>query len=220
MSLSKAEEDYVKFIYEHSLRAPHIVKTSDIAKAFAFTEQSVNQMVKQLEEKGYLTFIPYKSITLTSEGNRAALMMIRAHRVWETFLTTQLHYPWDKVHEVCEQLEHQRDEVLIDRLHQFLNKPSICPHGNPIPSSDLTVEHVDHQRLDELTPNQSLIVRQVSDHPLLLSFLSQYEIQLGSALTLIHTDSFNELLELKHKTFVFKLSLKNATYIFGEIKKD
>ena len=220
MNLSKAEEDYVKFIYEHSLRTPHIVKTSDIAKAFSFTEQSVNQMVKQLEEKGYLTFIPYKSITLTPEGNKAALMMIRAHRVWETFLTNQLHYPWDKVHEVCEQLEHQGDEVLIDRLHQFLNKPSTCPHGNPIPSSDLKVEHINYQRLDELNGNQSLIIRQVSDHPQLLSFLSQYEIQLGSELTLIQQDSFNELLELKHQQYIFKLSLKNATYIFGEIKKD
>ena len=217
MGLSKAEEDYVKFIYEHSLRAPFIVKISDIAKAFSFTEQSVNQMVKQLEEKALLTFIPYKSITLTVEGTKAALLMIRAHRVWETFLTTQLNYPWDQVHAVCEQLEHQGDALLIDRLDTFLNHPSTCPHGNPIPTSDLTVQTLDYQRLDELTTEQTFVIRQVSDHPILLSFLSQYGIQLGSHLTLVNKDTFNELLELKHQDQVFKLSMKNATYIFGTL---
>jgi DtxR family Mn-dependent transcriptional regulator len=219
MRYTKAEEDYLKYIYDHDLHAPKTVKIGDIAKFFSFTEQSVNQMVKQLEEKGLLTFIPYKYITLTLKGIDVALTLIRAHRLWETFLTQHLGYSWDEVHHVSETLEHQVDPTLINRLDSYLNQPQTCPHGNPIPSKDLKVTPTSFVSLHTLQVGHTLVIRQVNDEPTLLAYLSLNHLQLGSEITLTKHDPFNDLLILSSKRGTMTLSSKNAESIRGDLKQ-
>jgi NAD(P)-dependent dehydrogenase (short-subunit alcohol dehydrogenase family) len=64
------------------------------------------------------------------------LKIVRKHRLWEVFLVEKLDFKWDEVHEIAEQLEHIQSPILIQRLDEFLGKPTIDPHGDPIPNED------------------------------------------------------------------------------------
>ena len=93
--LNRAEEDYIKTIYELTIQKDvRIVKTNQISEYFSYTDQSVNEMNKKLNNKKLFKFIPYKGISLTSKGKKEAIRMIRAHRIWEVFLTDKLGFSW------------------------------------------------------------------------------------------------------------------------------
>ena len=56
-------------------------------------------------------------------GRRAALRTIRRHRIIESYLTTALGYPWDRVHDEAERLEHAASDELIDRMAAAIGDP-------------------------------------------------------------------------------------------------
>ena len=131
----RAEEDYIKLIYtltiENSLE---LVKTTTLAKRLNHSNQTIIEMVKKLEQKGFVEYYPYKGVKLTEVGKREAIRMIRAHRVWEVFLTEKLGFNWNEVHQDAELLEHASSKKIIDALYRYLNEPMHCQHGNPIPT--------------------------------------------------------------------------------------
>ena len=86
---SRSEEDYLKAIYSLSIKGSS-TSTNEIAKALTMKASSVTDMVKKLAEKKWVNYIKYKGVTLTKEGAQIALQIIRKHRLWETFLVTNL----------------------------------------------------------------------------------------------------------------------------------
>jgi DtxR family Mn-dependent transcriptional regulator len=191
------------------------MKASSIAKFFGYTEQSVHEMIKRLQAKKLLEFIPYKPIYLTAKGRNLALTMIRSHRIWEVFLYEKLGYRWDEVHALSEVLEHTNQADVIERLFRLLNEPKHCPHGNPIPT--IGQEHVMDAliSLDYAVVGQSFVVRRVEDAPELLKFLTSIHIQLGTTLVIQHIDTFNELITMRVNQVSFSISFKNASKVFG-----
>jgi DtxR family Mn-dependent transcriptional regulator len=214
--MTKSEEDYIKLLYQPSLSNQEGMKVSSIAKFFDYSEQSVHEMIKRLRAKKLLDYVPYKSIHLTVKGKDLALKMIRAHRIWEVFLYEKLGYRWDEVHALSELLEHINHEGVVERLFQFLNQPTHCPHGNRIPLLDR------EDQLDALIPlNQIKIgdrfrVKRVEDSPELLSFLTSIHIQLGTIVEIVSVDDFNELMQISVADQPFTISFKNASRVFGE----
>jgi DtxR family Mn-dependent transcriptional regulator len=104
--LSRSGEDYLKAIYALQTSCGGPAQTSAIANALEVAPPSVSGMVKRLSDAGLLEHIPYRGVRLTVEGRRAALRMMRRHRILETYLTTKLGYDWDSVHAEAERLEH------------------------------------------------------------------------------------------------------------------
>ncbi|MCP2821273.1 hypothetical protein NK918_25285, partial [Salmonella enterica subsp. enterica serovar Typhimurium] len=68
-----------------------------------------------------------------ARGRLIALDVIRKHRLWEVFLVNKLHFKWDEVHVIAEQLEHIHSDALINKLDDFLGNPEFDPHGDAIP---------------------------------------------------------------------------------------
>ncbi len=133
-SLTRSEEDHIKAI--HGLQqAGTSAFTKDIADRLHTKASSVTDMLKKLAEKGLVKHAPYYGATLTTKGRRQALMLVRKHRLWETFLVQRLGFGWDEVHEVAEQLEHVGSEKLVERLDEYLGRPAFDPHGDPIPDA-------------------------------------------------------------------------------------
>ena len=96
--LSRSVEDYLKVIY--SLCEPgEVASTSAISDALEVQPASVTGMVKRLAESGYLEHVPYRGVQLTEAGTRAALRILRRHRVLESYLTERLGYRWEDVHQ-------------------------------------------------------------------------------------------------------------------------
>jgi len=160
--LSRSVEDYLKVIY--SLCEPgEVASTSSIADTLEVQPASVTGMVKRLAESGYLEHVPYRGVQLTEAGTRAALRILRRHRVLESYLTERLGYRWEDVHQEAERLEHASSDELIERMATALENPSHDPHGAPIPTPSGEIEATDSYTLAELAPGERAQVRAVRD---------------------------------------------------------
>ena len=161
-ALSRSVEDYLKVIY--SLCEPgEVASTSSIAETLEVQPASVTGMVKRLAESGYLEHVPYRGVQLTDAGTRAALRVLRRHRILESYLTERLGYRWEDVHEEAERLEHAASDELIERMASALENPRYDPHGAPIPTSSGEIEATDSYTLAELGPGEEAQVRAVRD---------------------------------------------------------
>lgn len=110
----EAVENYAKAIYALQRRTDaETVGTTDLAERLGVTAGSASAMVKRMAELGLVTHARYKGVTLTAEGERVALEVLRHHRLLELFLAEHLDVPWDRVHEEAEALEHVISEDLV-----------------------------------------------------------------------------------------------------------
>jgi DtxR family Mn-dependent transcriptional regulator len=160
--LSRSVEDYLKAIY-FLCEGGGAASTSAVAEALDVQPASVTGMVKRLAESGYVEHVPYRGVKLTETGSRAALRVLRRHRILETYLTQTLEYPWEDVHREAEQLEHAASDELIERMAAALENPSHDPHGAPIPSPSGEVEETDSLTLAEMAPGDRGRIRAVRD---------------------------------------------------------
>ena len=106
-------------------------------------------MVKTLSESGLVHYEPYMGVRLTPAGEKLASLVLRRHRLIELFLVKVLGMSWAEVHDEAERLEHAVSERLIDRIDEMLGRPSVDPHGDPIPTAEGRIARPDY--LDLLT---------------------------------------------------------------------
>jgi DtxR family Mn-dependent transcriptional regulator len=125
---------------------------------------------------------------LTEIGQRKAIQLLRNHRLWEVFLSEHLGFAWDKVHDIAEQLEHVRSNELIARLGRFLGDPTIDPHGDPIPSYDLTIQPTEGTTFFAAKPGDSFTLVAAADNQDLLAKLNEFKVSLGSELVKVGQD--------------------------------
>lgn len=215
--MNQAIEDYIKLIYELELRSDdQYIKTKLIADHFAYTVQSVNEMIKKLEEKNLIIFKPYKGIKLTKKGSLEAIRMIRAHRIWEVFLSDKLGLSWELLHEEAERLEHVVSEDVLDRLYDYLGRPKTCKHGNPIPDTNGIVEVFSHHTLWDHAMKDVFVIKRVLDQKPLLVFLGNHEIKLNDTIMVLTKDDSTNLLTIQHHDKMITLSKVIAESIYGE----
>ncbi len=138
--LTRSVEDYLKAVYHLTEASGTVASTTGLAEALDLAAPSVSGMIKRLAEQGLLRHERYRGVTLTPAGRRAALRILRRHRLIETYLVERLSYTWDTVHDEAERLEHAVSDELVDRMAEALGHPVADPHGDPIPSADGRVE--------------------------------------------------------------------------------
>jgi DtxR family transcriptional regulator, Mn-dependent transcriptional regulator len=178
-------EDYLKAIYELE-RATGTASTNEIARRLEIAPPSVSWMVRRLAEQGLLEYERYRGVRLTESGQRAALRILRRHRIIETFLVRVLDYPWDLVHAEAERLEHAASDALVDRMAAVLDDPTVDPHGAPIPTRDLTVADVRYESIADLAVGDQAEVVGVSDEdPARLRYLAELGLIPGAAVAVV-----------------------------------
>ena len=133
--LGKATGDMLKAIYvlqgETSPAAP-----SAIAERAGTSRAFVTKMLKGMHRDGLVEYAPYRGVRLTRAGERLARELSRHHRLLERFLTDTLGFSPESAHLEAERLEHVISEEFEERLAAFLNYPTTCPHGSPIPEPE------------------------------------------------------------------------------------
>src|ERR671922_1251617 len=137
---SHAVQDYAKAIWSLAQRSDEPVSTSAIAERLHVSPASASAMVKRLESLGLASREPYHGVQLTKAGERVALEVMRHHRLLELYLAERLDVPWDRVHDEAEVLEHVLSEELEEKIARKLGNPTHDPHGDPIPTRELTIE--------------------------------------------------------------------------------
>jgi DtxR family Mn-dependent transcriptional regulator len=189
--ISSAIEDYAKAIYALELRAGDAVTTNALAERLRVTPGSASGMVKRLAELGLVEHEPYRGVQLTEDGRRVALEVIRHHRLLELYLVQSLGVPWDRVHEEAEVLEHVLSEELEELIAAKLGNPTHDPHGDPIPTRELTIEEEPTQSLQSLQAGATGRFTRVSDSdPEMLRFLADRGISPGDSLEVIDKQPF------------------------------
>lgn len=160
---STMTQDYVKAVYNQEEWGPEGASTSELAARMGVGASTVSENVGKLAAAGLVHHEPYGRITLTSDGRRIALAMVRRHRLVETYLSQALGYGWDEVHDDAEVLEHAVSETLLTRMDEVLGHPDRDPHGDPIPQADGTVRVPPAHRLDEVAPGGRGRIARISD---------------------------------------------------------
>jgi DtxR family transcriptional regulator, Mn-dependent transcriptional regulator len=212
--LSFTEENYLKAIYRLSEDGSKAVLTNEIAESLSTKAASVTDMVKKLSLKNLIGYEKYYGVTITKEGRSEALMIIRKHRLWETFLVEKLNFSWDEVHEVAEQLEHIQSNLLIEKLDEFLGYPTSDPHGHPIPDKNGKVQSVTQIPLSQANLSKKCFVRSVKDGtPSFLQYLSKIGVHIGATIVILEKVEFDGSLEIlingKKKVFISRDGSEN-----------
>jgi DtxR family Mn-dependent transcriptional regulator len=115
------------------------------------------------------------------KGEKVAKNLIRKHRLWEVFLAEKMKFNWDEVHEIAEELEHIKSNLLTDRIDEFLNFPKFDPHGDPIPDKDGNIAYHDEVSLAELKVGESGTVVAVNNHSSsFLQYLDKLKLVIGT----------------------------------------
>jgi DtxR family Mn-dependent transcriptional regulator len=183
--LTPAMEDYLKGAYLLRERGEEITVLA-LAEAHKVTAPSVTGMVKRLASMGLVEHSPYKSIMLTPAGEAVALEIVRHHRLLELYLAEFLGMAWDEVHAEADRLEHHISEDLEERIADRLGQPATDPHGDPIPTRDLTLPERELGRLTSLAPGTQATVARISDQKAgLLHYLGTLGLVPGAPLTVV-----------------------------------
>lgn len=190
--MTLAEENYIKAIFHIEQETQKGASTSAISKHLNTRAASVSDMLRKLSDKKLISYEKYYGATLTKKGKEQAVMIIRRHRLWETFLVEKLHFGWDEVHEVAEELEHIKNDQLIKALDEFLGHPKVDPHGDPIPDSNGHWATVEKKLLSECQENDKGSIIAVKDSSAdFLQLLDKRKIAIGSRFEIQSIESFD-----------------------------
>jgi DtxR family transcriptional regulator, Mn-dependent transcriptional regulator len=212
--LSFTEENYLKTIYRLSEGGEKAVLTNEIAESMSTKAASVTDMVKRLSGKNLIEYEKYYGVKITRQGKNEALMVIRKHRLWETFLVDKLNFSWDEVHDIAEQLEHIRSALLIEKLDEFLGFPTADPHGHPIPDKNGKIQRVKQTPLTKALLNKKATVCSVTNgSPAFLQYLSKIGVHIGARVVILEKVEFDGSLEVliegRKKIFISRDAAEN-----------
>lgn len=210
---SFSEENYLKTIYHLSAESESAVSTNALSDKIQTRPSSVTEMVKKLAEKLLVQYTPYQGVVLTESGNKAALEIIRRHRLWEVFLVDTLNFSWDEVHDLAEELEHIPSTELTNRLDAFLKFPKTDPHGDPIPDKYGKFTKTQLFPLSRLKTGDTGVITGVGEHSsAFLKHLKKIDLTLGAHITVINIAEYDgsmDLLNGKHPITISRDIAKN-----------
>ncbi|MDL9936312.1 metal-dependent transcriptional regulator [Gordonia sp. ABSL1-1] len=189
--LSSVTQDYLKIIWTTQEWADVRVTTKLLAEKLGVSPSTASEAIRKLAEQGLVSHERYGAVSLTDEGRTAAILMVRRHRLLETFLVRELGYGWDEVHDEAEVLEHAVSDRLMARLDAKLGYPDRDPHGDPIPALDGSVPSPDVRPLSDLEVNESGTVARISDaDPDMLRYFDEVGVALDRRLTVVEKRPF------------------------------
>ena len=167
------------------------METSALAERVGVAPPSATAMLKKLGALGFVEHEPYHGARLTRAGEKAAIEVIRHHRLLEMYLAETLGLPIDEVHGEAERLEHALSEELEARIDARLGFPTHDPHGHPIPDANLNLDESQVRRLNELAPGERATILSVPDEdPELLRYLSSLDLVPGEPVELVEAAPF------------------------------
>jgi len=197
--ITQSIQDYLKHIYELNENSGS-ASTNDLAARLNIAPASVTGMLQKLAgaKPPLVIYKKHQGVKLTKQGEKAALEVIRHHRLLETFLVSTLGYSWDEVHCEADKLEHVISEDFEARMAEALGHPTRDPHGEPIPTADLTMPADSSYPLASLRTNETATVRKVvDDDPALLRHLREIGVIPDAKITVKNYSSFDGNLTLK-----------------------
>lgn len=210
-------QDYLKNIYELTENG-EVASTTALARKLNVRAPSVTGMIQKLAsaKPALVEYEKHQGVTLTKEGRKAALEVIRHHRLLEAWLVQTLGYSWDEVHEEAERLEHVISEDFEQRIAAAMGNPLRDPHGELIPTADLKMPLEDTSPLSALRPPQAATVKRVkASDPELLRYLEDLGLVPDTQIEVKDYSPFDHNLTVKigRKSVVLGLSITGKVFV-------
>jgi len=213
--LSENEEMYLVTMAnlgERGIEEP--VPLSTLAKAMSVLPVSVNQMIHRLEESDLVKYMPYKGVEFTTLGRTTVMRLLQFRRLWEVFLVRYLKMSVDDAEALACRMEHITLDDVAKRLDDFLEKPTTCYHGYPIPRLDHEEVFFTGFSLDRLDVGQSAQVLQVEANTTTRTFLANEGIVPGIDIVLLALGSNSAvLLEVNEQRVYLSEDIAKAIYV-------
>jgi DtxR family Mn-dependent transcriptional regulator len=170
--LTPAVEEYLEAIYK-MLQGDDPLIAARLAERMDVSPPTVADMLKRLQEGGFVKVNRKDGITLTKKGTETAETLVRRHRLAERLLTDVLGLSWDEVHEEACRLEHAISGPVEEKLLKTLDYPETCPHGHPIPGVKRKRKRHEAKPLSCLAVgDEGFIERVTEEEPQLLQYLA------------------------------------------------
>jgi DtxR family Mn-dependent transcriptional regulator len=188
---TESTDEYIEALYklEHDGTPANLKR---LAGDLRLTPAAVCEKVRKLIKQGLAKQDQKKEFTLTREGEKLAVDIIRKHRLAEKFLVDVLGLPWDEVHEDACKFEHIMSDKVADALENFMHFPANCPHGHPIPSRTGKIKEEKYLKLSELKNSDTAEVMKVAEKsPGLLKYLSTLGLIPSSKICVEQVAPFN-----------------------------
>jgi DtxR family Mn-dependent transcriptional regulator len=220
MDVSPSMQRYAAEIYR--LQEDHrLVPVSLLSAHISSSAQATTQMVRRLNERGYLVHEPYRGVRLTPDGERIAMPAIRRHRLAEVFLVRVMGYDWAAAHELTEIFERGVNEEIEDRLDEMTGYPKRCPHGEPIPSKDGNMPMIKDVSLVDVPSGSDCLISRVRTHDSeKLLYIAELGLVPGTAFHLYSCTPFKGPLRLKlDPPHEHVIGFELASLIWVEINK-
>ncbi|MAE66626.1 MAG: DtxR family transcriptional regulator [Phycisphaeraceae bacterium] len=187
---SATVEDYMKTIYGLQQRDPRrLVPMGDLASAMGVAPGTATSMIKTLSASSLVNYEPRGGVRLTHSGEQLALHVLRRHRLVELFLVKVLGLDWSQVHEEADQLEHAISDTVLERIDELLDRPSVDPHGDPIPTPMGRVDLRPLQSLSQCAPGDTGRIARVTDQDAkFLRFVDRHGLTPGVVVSIDRRD--------------------------------
>jgi len=193
-------EDYLKQLYlEQQLAPGQLVSMGKLAIAMGVVPGTATTMVKALSDSGLVNYEPRGGVTLTRGGEQLALHVLRRHRLVELFLVKVLGLDWSEVHDEAETLEHAVSDKVLERIDALLERPSVDPHGDPIPPAKGRPQPVPRRdSLADCPPGRSYRVARIIDQePPFLQFVERCRLAPGALVSVEGRDDAADSVRVK-----------------------
>lgn len=166
--------------------------------------RKLNQQLRVLRIRG---LVGNDNLHLTNKGIKEAERLVRAHRLWETYLVDKIGLTAEQIHEEAEKYEHLLTDEILDEVDKILGFPHKDPHGSPIPAK----LGLPKFPLSRLQPNEKGIIAQNQINERISARL--WELGLLPDTTFSLEQEENDSIEILAKGKKIKLSKKLAEQV-------
>lgn len=192
------KENYLKALY-YLDQKDHDITLTELGKVMNVSKPTVNDMVKKLQNQGWIRYEKYKPLRFTEKGRKTAALIVRKHRLAEMFLAQIMGFGWEEVHEIAEELEHIKSDEFFDRMDELMGFPSVDPHGSPIPDKEGNLKNKHYKLLSQIPEGRKVKLRALRESSTdFLLFLNKKGIQLGMEIAILNIEPFDKSMAVSY----------------------
>jgi DtxR family Mn-dependent transcriptional regulator len=204
-----AIEDVLKLLYHDSN-----ISKDTIINELDFSSSLISESIETMLETGLIKS-ENELFFLAKDGQEYALRIIRAHRLWEKYLSEKTGFHEVEWHERAEQKEHELSNDEVDDLSNLLGNPRYDPHGDPIPTKTGAIEESKGILLSELPVFNFGKIIHIEDEPIAVyKQILKKNIHLDSQIYVKETSKNSLVFESEGEQFTLSPSIaKNITVV-------
>lgn len=206
-------EDALKHLHESEYASEHC-SLSSVAGALAVNQERATALAERLVAAGFARLLGDSRVALTDRGREEARRIIRAHRIYETYLARETGVSPEDWHRQADAAEHTLSASDIDALADRLGRPRYDPHGDPIPTREGSLPPRRGKSLLDAAPGTGSLVVHIEDEPPgIYRRATSSGVFAGSILHVLRREPDSVVVELEDQTRALPLAVAAATHV-------